>query len=449
MRLMPWPTYALGVDAYAWTVHPSAEALVVSVLDDALEKSPRLRAFADDLRRATSTRLLDWVDHLAAPLSASALADAGFACVGPGLHRHPRAQLPALAAVDGPGLEVALRVDDVRAFSAVHGGDPEGDDHSGLRAVRAWCDKEVTLKAVERRSWVGGTTPAQVDVDAADRATALWRDRPRGFDLESGMTGALEAAEQMVSLVGPDLASSYAMSEERAYWMTRNRAARVQHERQDALGLGWGNQDHHTFRSSREGFADLLAVLALFGFDKRERFFAGADAGWGAQVLEHAGAGIVVFADVDLEPGEVDVDFTEGLEPSGRLGTVGTWCALHGESLLAAGMHHLEGQFDHAALVADLARQGIGHMEPFSTMPHLWQAFTEPDLWPVDRERLGPLVAAGHISAEAAERFATVGAPGSHLENLTRSGGFKGFNQHNVSTTIAATDPRAYVARRL
>jgi hypothetical protein len=32
-------------------------------------------------------------------------------------------------------------------------------------------------------------------------------------------------------------------------------------------------------------------------------------------------------------------------------------------------------------------------------------------------------------------------AIGSHLENLHRKGGFKGFNQHAVSLIIAETDP--------
>jgi hypothetical protein len=34
------------------------------------------------------------------------------------------------------------------------------------------------------------------------------------------------------------------------------------------------------------------------------------------------------------------------------------------------------------------------------------------------------------------------GAIGSHLENLQRKGGFKGFNQKSVSVIIQATDPR-------
>ena len=106
-------------------------------------------------------------------------------------------------------------------------------------------------------------------------------------------------------------------------------------------------------------------------------------------------------------------------------------------------MHHLEGQFDFDRLREDLAGRGITHMKPFSDFPHLRQAFTVAERWPVDPARLDALVAAGHLERRvSAEEFAVKGAAGSHLENLARRGGFKGFNQHNVSTTMRATDPR-------
>lgn len=40
------------------------------------------------------------------------------------------------------------------------------------------------------------------------------------------------------------------------------------------------------------------------------------------------------------------------------------------------------------------------------------------------------------------QKFTNEGAIGSHLENLQRKGGFKGFNQKSVSVIIEATDPR-------
>ena len=81
-------------------------------------------------------------------------------------------------------------------------------------------------------------------------------------------------------------------------------------------------------------------------------------------------------------------------------------------------------------------------MKPFSDFEFLRQAFTEGERWPVRRERLEPLLANALITREQFERFLTEGAIGSHLENLQRHGGFKGFNQKSVSAIITATDPR-------
>ena len=40
--------------------------------------------------------------------------------------------------------------------------------------------------------------------------------------------------------------------------------ARIQKRRQDLLGLGWANHDHHTFRSSRAHFADFPRTELTF-----------------------------------------------------------------------------------------------------------------------------------------------------------------------------------------
>jgi hypothetical protein len=223
----------------------------------------------------------------------------------------------------------------------------------------------------------------------------------------------------------------------------RNHAARVQKQRQDKLGLGWGNHDHHTYRCSRRLFPDLVGFLQKLGLQKRERFYAGSEAGWGAQVMESPTVGIVVFADVDLQPNEVDEDYADQTLPATEsLGTVGLWCELHGDSFLQAGMHHLEARFDFTRLREQLAEAGVGTMKPFSDFPFLKQAFTEGERWPVNPVRIERLSQAGLITAAQAETFRRDGAIGSHLENLQRKGGYKGFNQQAVSVIIAETDPR-------
>ena len=435
------------MDAFSWSTHPGAEALVARLVADAVGASDCARSLAGRLRAETSTQLTDWLDHVGGDVLPAELAAVGFVDghgTVPGVWRHPSAQLPGVA----PGLAVlALRVDDAAAFSLAFNGSGavDGSPGAGLRVAEVEPEP-VRLVGVERRSWASGVAPVDLsDAEqlAVTRARRLWAERPRPREVAVGLADARDRATQMTALVGEDLASSYVMEVERGFWQRRNTAAALQHARQDRLGMGWGNNDHHTFRCSRPGFRGLIEVLQVLGFRLRERFYAGDEAGWGAQVLEQPGAGIVVFADVDLTPSEVAVDFAAAdLPVSASLGTVGLWCALHGESLLSAGMHHLEGQFDFDRLREDLAALGVGHMAPFSELPHLRQAFTEPEPWPVDAGRLADLVASGAITGEQARRFAISGAAGSHLENLARRGGFKGFNQSNVSTTMRATDPR-------
>jgi hypothetical protein len=88
------------------------------------------------------------------------------------------------------------------------------------------------------------------------------------------------------------------------------------------------------------------------------------------------------------------------------------------------------------------SQANIKVMKPFTDYPHLRQAFTEGERWRVSEERVARLLEKGQITAEQAEKFRKEGALGSHLENLERNEGFKGFNQKGVSEIIAKTDPR-------
>jgi hypothetical protein len=125
-----------------------------------------------------------------------------------------------------------------------------------------------------------------------------------------------------------------------------------------------------------------------------------------------------------------------------QLGTVGVWCELHGEAFLEAGMHHLECRFDFDVVRDQLRHDGVESMQPFTDFSYLRQAFTKADLWAVAPHRIDVALEKGFISAEQAERFATEGALGSHLEILERNDGYKGFNQTGINQIIRQTDPR-------
>ena len=225
--------------------------------------------------------------------------------------------------------------------------------------------------------------------------------------------------------------------------MTRNYAGRVQKSRQDQMGIGWANQDHHTYDSSRTWFHRNIKVLENLGFVCRERFYAGADAGWGSQILEQPVIGSIIFTDIDLSPEELEGDFAHNSIPElPYMRRAGLWTALHGESMLDAGLNHLECMFDQKKFREQFHQLGIQMMNPFSNFPHLYQELTVGEWWPVDPAKVDALEKQGLITQEQAEDFRHNGAIGSHFENLERNQGYKGFNQPGIDGALRIIDPR-------
>jgi len=462
---------------FQWSPQPQAAALVQELLDDFLRRCPDAAKFADRLHRETGTRLIDWVASIGVPDDRSVarrLGESGFVVGDANSNealsawKHPDGLFPSVMAVrdvqacasgacpaGSSQMILWVKVDSVADF-AFRNGITEGSPIwlspplSRCRMAPFAPGREAAIFVVELHgTTVLGATMLETLSDDEEITAALWvgeRFRLRKRRFASSAEGFLETSllvDELLEDMDKDRAADLFFAAEREYWMSRNRAAQIQYARQQKLGLGWANHDHHTYRSSREHFKDMIAIFEKLGLVCRERFYAGREAGWGAQVMEQPNAGIVVFADVDLSPDEVTADFAhEPLPPRKELGTVGLWCALHGESFLEAGMHHLECQFDFDAAREQLKALGINSMKPFTDFPWLKQCFTEGEMWPVDSRRIDALLAAGRITAEQAEKFRREGAIGSHLEILERNDGYKGFNQTGISEIIRDTDPR-------
>lgn len=443
--------------AYDWKFQPEAERLILNVLEQSIKNSPFINSLENHLLKETSTSLFDWLDHIIVGKSVeieNALAQTGFLVESAGLDyrvfSHPGAQLPRIVVKDqGPSvMGIALAVECIADFLMVRGmeGWIEGTPYSAYRRCQVLEENEISLYVIERR----GTKliePTYTDLTHLDHyieALELWMTRPRSMDDEDeAFARTLSIAEEIVEMLGRDMAAWVVLEGERRYWQARNSAAQVQKNRQDRLGMGWANHDHHTFRSSRHHFNKLVRLFEILGFSCRERFYAGEEAGWGAQVMENPNARLILFLDVDLASHEIALDFAhQPLSELKNYNTVGLWCGLHGDSILKSGMHHLEAQFMFDELIGDLHSAGVNMMEPFSNFSYLRQAFTQGEMWPVDKQRIEKLLKQGIIDRTQAEHFQAQGALGSHLENLQRREGYKGFNQKNVSIIIKKTDPR-------
>src|SRR5439155_9302056 len=135
----------------------------------------------------------------------------------------------------------------------------QGEPLSRFRRVFA----SPGLHATERLGYRGFELGKHISQSL--KAAELWQTRPRNTD---NFGPSIAVLDRIVELVGRDVACHIVFAEERAYWERRNRAGQVQKRRQDILGLGWANHDHHTFRSSREHFLDLMRVLEKLGFER-------------------------------------------------------------------------------------------------------------------------------------------------------------------------------------
>ncbi len=453
-------------DEFVWKTQPAAARWVSRTIDSLVARNPVIEKLVHQLRDFTGTRLVDWIDHFALSDSDSLgiigeLPDVGYTQQGPldePVWRHPLGMFPPVI-VNGGRTGLALRCDCVDAarlalppMLGLHPADAEqviGPRGGMYRHVVIDEHVDAELWLVERHGYAGFGIMSNTSQDIAKAAHhhKIFLSRQRGFNAaEEGFRHASKLFAAAADEIGTDWACDLFFDAERKYWENRNRAGAVQYGRQNRLGLGWANHDHHTYRSSRAAFPHLIALLEQMGFHCRERFYAGREAGWGAQVIEQPQARVVIFADVDLSPEEVAADFAhEPLAERDQLGTVGLWCELHGEAFLEAGMHHLECQFDFDAAREQLKRDGIETMAPFTDFPHLRQAFTKGEVFPVEPRRIERLLSAGRINAEQADRFRREGALGSHMEILERNDGYKGFNQTGISEIITRTDPRRVI----
>ena len=438
-----------------WPRCPEAAAFFARQFHAFAAANPSLEAMATRFLQGAGVNILNLVDHWALPASAALAAELA-ACGlveiptvdGDTAWEHPGARLPRVRLVtDLAAPRLALAADSISDFAEandLHTNGQHGDPDSGYEEAR-YPLPNGTLAVIVRQGY-RGFQPGELSASAAkalNRIRAALRSRDRAGDDAAILRATLQLAESIVGEIGPDRATDEFFAAERDLYRTRNRAAQWQYAQQQAQGFGWANHDHHTYRSSRVSFRGLMQLWNTLGFLSRERYYAGAEAGWGAQILEHPVSRIVIFSDLDMAPQELNIDFANtDLPPRAALGTIGLWCALHGDSIGRAGMHHIECEYDFQQAKANFEAAGFGVMTPFTDMPILKQAFTQAEMWTVLPERVAALVAHNALSREQAERFLTQGAAGSHLEILQRWEGFKGFNKTGVSAIIRETDAR-------
>lgn len=441
--------------AHVWNRAPEATALFDDLFRSFATANPLLAQLEDRFLSVAGVRIQNLVDHWILPTDEALKAKLPTLGLvehempeGDRVWKHPGARLPALRFKSKRTTPcLALLVENIDSFAnaneitldACH-----GDIDSGYQCAH------LSLPAGElmpiTRQGYNGYAPGTLSEAEAGRLATLRQklsQRQRVGEESTVIALATDLARELVTELGIGRATDEFFLSERNYYIKKNSAAQWQYAQQEKIGIDWANHDHHTYRSSRASFRALIQLFKTLGFVTRERFYAGAEAGWGAQVLEHPISRVVLFADVDIAPEELDIDFaTVDLPERDTLGTIGLWCALHTSSIAEAGMHHIECEYDFERSKTLLEAHGHAVMPPFTDLPMLKQAFTVAEKWQVPSTRIQPLVEANLLTKAQGEQFLAQGAPGSHLEILQRWEGFKGFNKTGVSSIIRDTDAR-------
>lgn len=436
------------IEIREWTIQPEAEAFLAHILKEAFDRCPEASRYRDRLLDVTAVRMRDILDHVMFKdiTLTSDLEKHGWCAIGGGVYRHKAGMFPDFIAADS--LSIAFRVESVAQFLTVNGldHDPEGEPLSSMRRVLAFSGDGVTFWAIERNGYTGYDRPVHTHAElrAAHLHSQSFRARRREFDsIEQGFDHTEALVDAALADLEPHWTCMLFSRADYEYWMLRCAAGRFQKARQDALGIGWSNVDHVAYDASRHWFDRTIRILEKLGFECRELFYAGAAAGWGSQILEQPVLRTTIFADIDLAPEELDIDFAHmSLPPLPRHRRAGMWCAMHGESLLQGGINHVAGLFDQRLLRRHFTDAGIRMMEPFSAFDHLYQELTQGEWRPVDPRVIDRLEQEGHMSADEAENFRMFGAIGNHLENIERNQGYKGFNQPGIDDVLRKIDPR-------
>ena len=439
----------MKIQNYDWNLYKKSEEFLRSQIQIFLHNNRFAAQLSEDLNKITGTRFFDWIDHIIFPDSiyANELKDLGFSRLDnetPSnipVYAVQGSTLPLILLSDSKFFEISLKVDSVMDFCKKNNiqSTISKKPYLPYRKFQTNSSKNHILSIVERHGSNDFIESESDDVDAYQKALNAFIKRRRIFqDDETGIRKTQDLVDKHLTDLNPERTADAFFQAERLYWQERCPAGRQQGIRQDKLGMGWANHDHHTFRCSRENFYLTIALLESLGFKPRERFYAGIDAGWGAQVLEHPISNTVIFADVDITESEKDRDFAHSrLQKSENIGSVGLWVGLHGESLLQAGLHHLaiRTKFEVFDSMENM-------MKPFSYFDFLKQAFSIPNKWDVPETRLNSLLECGLITQDKKDVFAVNGGIASHIESIQRDQGFKGFNQDSITAILNAVDPR-------
>ena len=258
---------------FHWEPQPAAQRVIDWLVTEFLAHCSGAAELSRRMKEESGTRFKDWIDYIQVPAKArikAKIREVGFDLTplpgAPECYIHHGAMFPPVVLGDDSVTRIGIKAESVADFLAawqITSEPVRGEPLSPFRTARAFRQKDHELWVVERHGHVGFEVPKADPLRGflAVKHLEAFRRRARDFSDDNQGFGRLsKLVDGAIADLGRDWACDLFFAAERDFWQRRNRAAQVQKARQDKIGLGWANHDHHTYRSSREHFVDLIQI---------------------------------------------------------------------------------------------------------------------------------------------------------------------------------------------
>ena len=398
--------------------HDEAQAFIRTTVNRAIQMAPEADALMQSLLGSCAVSVLNMIDHLALPTNA-AVARLGWKYMD-GVWRAPNALLPDI--IDSPSTRIGLRVEAIEEFLAAVRSNAriEGSTYGPYRMATFIVRDEVSFSAVERHGCLDHEPPplGARTIRKARIHQQIFRTRRRQFqNVERGLSYTLRLAQAAAADLGPEWAGALFARAEREYWQTRSALAASQQQRQREAGVGWCTTANLTYASSREHLPMLVQILEALGYHRRPDLVWVDDAvDWAVLPLDPPPGAPPILVNFDLAPHETVKDILRGpVSPLTWHGRPGIWCALHGESILDAGLHGLSAYYD-AARARTLMANDIDHADQLLVMKHpQHDQLVHCEHRAVSPGRTDALEREGYLSPLQTENYRLLGAGASYF----------------------------------
>ena len=213
------------ITGFDWELYPEAEKFLQSEVSKFLKNNKFASRLAKRMKKETSTRFFDWIDHMSMPTShitKKQLLNLKFKEVKPGIFKIPGSVFFPIRLRGDNIVEVAIKPEDIGGLKKKLDiqNKIQGEKYAPIRWLEIKKEGDYLLAGVERR---GSDSVGQLedfdDVPEYRKALETFSKRKRKFSSDKeGLQYTLELIKSANKKLNPSRTADAFFRAERAYW---------------------------------------------------------------------------------------------------------------------------------------------------------------------------------------------------------------------------------------